>query len=304
METEGQGETTGKPLGVPPAVPAHDAAHEGHIDSTLRSVRTYADDLSEEIKKKGSTLTSIVGAERERTARELAQGDEGERPAPQWRRKVLLFGAGALIVVGIGIVGTAVWLISEAVTPEPVAPSIIFPNKIITVETDSRRPLADQLGIERNATKLSLGEIARFDILVDGATTTASTLLSEFDAPSSLLREVRSVMVGVHSFNRVQPFLILEVTQFDRAYSAMLGWEEELGREFGAFFKPYTDTPIPTTLFVDKVYRNIDTRQSQKEWPILYTFPRRDLLVITTNEQTLQEILTRLAAEVTTSTER
>ena len=276
-------------------------------DNGLPRIRTYADDLSDEIRKKGTTLTSIVGAERERSARELALADlEVPSQAEQGGGYRWYFAAAAvtLVVAGIVAVVAAIYFAASALAPEPPVRSIIFPNSSIAVAVVGDRDLDDQLAAERDTARLSLGEIGRFDITVDGATTTPRALLEKFDPPAALLREVKGMMIGVHSFNYTQPFIIIEVTQYDRAYSAMLGWEEELGRALGTFYRPREGGAPPTMLFVDKVYRNIDTRQSQSEWPILYAFPRRDLLVITTNEATLQEILTRLAAESTTSAQQ
>lgn len=269
------------------------------FQSDLPRIRTYADDLSEEIRKKGATLSSIVGAERERSARELAINDDGPPVVKkgEQRKGLLLFGGMVLfILLGVGIVGTAFFFSSQQQTSTQKI-SIIFANKSIAAPTNSERSFTDALAGIRNNAKLSLGEIAEFEITIDGATTTAQQVLQKLNAPSSLIREARSGMVGIHSFNYYQPFIIIEITQYDRAFGAMLDWEEEMGRSFGAFFRPLNGGVAPTTLFKDAVYKNIDLRKSQESWPILYAFPRRDILVITTNESTLQEIITRLNAQ-------
>lgn len=269
------------------------------FQSDLPRIRTYADDLSEEIRKKGATLSSIVGAERERSARELALGDDGPPTIKkgEQRKGLLLFSGMVLFVVlGIGIVGAAFFFSSQQSTDTQKV-SIIFANKSIAAPTYSERSFTDALAGIRNNAKLSLGEIAELDITVDSATTTVQQVLQKLNAPSSLIREARSGMIGIHSFNYYQPFIIVEITQYDRAFGAMLDWEEEMGRSFGAFFRPLNGGVAPTTLFKDAVYKNIDLRKSQESWPILYAFPRRDILVITTNESTLQEIVTRLNAQ-------
>lgn len=282
----------------PEKKPAAEAAQKP-FQSDLPRIRTYADDLSEEIRKKGATLSSIVGAERERSARELAIGDDGPPTIAknEQRKSFLLLGGMILFVLlGIGIVGAAFFFSSQEPTQTQKA-SIIFANKSITAPTNSERSFTDSLAGVRNNAKLSLGEVAELDITIDEATTTAQQVLQKLNAPSALIREARSIMVGIHSFNYYQPFIIIEVTQYDRAFGAMLDWEEEMGRSFGAFFRPLNGGVAPTTLFKDAVYKNIDLRKSQESWPILYAFPRRDVLVITTNESTLQEIITRLNAQ-------
>ena len=104
-------------------------------------------------------------------------------------------------------------------------------------------------------------------------------------------------MVGLHAFDRNQPLIIIEVAQFDRAYGAMLTWEPNMARSLGSFFRPLNgDKAGTTTIFNDVVVKNIDVRRSQAAWPIMYAFPRRDLLIITTNESTIAEVLSRLIA--------
>lgn len=278
----------------------HDPAHAGHVEPELPRLRTFADDLSVEIKKKGTTVASIVQAERERAAREIAL-DQDEAPKPsKWKNPLLLTVALALIALGIvGVIGAYVYsTIVETVDPK-ITPSIIFPNKVTEETQPTYQTLADTLALERAEVNLSLGEIERIDVTLANATTTDREILRALGAPEALIREAETVMLGIHSFNRNQPFIIIEITQYDRAYGAILKWEEEMARALGNFYKPEGGKVPPTLVFDDKVFQNIDTRVSQAEWPILYAFPRRDVLVITTNQYTLSEILTRLNAQNT-----
>lgn len=272
-----------------PEVP-HNPSHEGHIEPSLRPLRTFADDLSAQIEVEGETLSSIVIAERERQARALAV-----KPERTWRGLAFFLSSLGFVIIGVGAILGAYWWINQT-EPAPPEAQIIFPNKTYRVEVPSFQRLPDALGAARTAATLSLGEVGAFRITLAG-TTTAATILESLDAPSALVRETKRLMIGVHAFNRVQPFIIIEVGQFDLAYSAMLEWEEELGRSLGAFFRPSGTDPAPTTLFRDRVIKNVDARISQEAWPILFSFPRRDILIITTNEFTLNELLTRLNAQ-------
>lgn len=271
-------------------------------DPALPRIRTFADDLSTEIQKKGVTTASIIEAERERAAREIALDDPA--PTSKYKNPILLVGTGLLVALGAAALLGAYFYATVIFTPAPEeAASIIFPNKIVALTVPAYQKARDTLGLERFAANLSLGEIERIDLTLEAGTSTPRGILEALEAPSQLLREARSVMIGVHSFERNQPFIIIEVTQYDRSFGAMLEWEEDLGRALGNFFKPTTGTVPPTLAFTDKVVENIDVRVSQKEWPILYAFPRRDILVITTNQYTLSEILTRLNAQQNTASE-
>lgn len=278
----------------------HNPAHAGHVEPELPRLRTFADDLSGEIKKKGATVSSIVQAERERAAREIALDQEEVPQVAKWKNPLLLTIALALIALGVvGVIGAYLYsTIVETVDPK-ITPSIIFPNKVTEELQPTYQTLSDTLALERAEVNLSLGEVERIDVTLANASTTEREILRALGAPETLIREAKSVMLGIHSFNRNQPFIIIEVAQYDRAYGAMLKWEEEMARALGNFFKPENGKVPPTLVFDDKVFQNIDTRVSQAEWPILYAFPRRDILVITTNQYTLSEILTRLNAQNT-----
>lgn len=271
-------------------------------DPALPRIRTFADDLSTEIQKKGTTSASIIEAERERAAREIALDEPASATA--YKNPLLLVGTGLLVALGAAILMGTYFYATVVFTSAPEeSPSIIFPNQVVDLSVPAYQEVRDTLGLERFAANLPLGEIERIDLTLAAGTSTPRGILEALEAPSQLLREARSVMFGIHSFERNQPFIIIEVTQYDRSFGAMLEWEEDLGRALGNFFKPTTGTVPPTLTFTDKVIGNIDVRVSQKEWPILYAFPRRDILVITTNQFTLAEILTRLNAQQNTASE-
>lgn len=297
--------------GVVPTAPVSAPTPGGEFravdDKELPRLRTYADDLSDEIKKRGATLTTIVGAERTREIEGLTTptvGPEETKPFVSRHTLLLVGGAIGLVLLGVAVVVGALYVANLSATPVSTPNSIIFPNKIIPVSATSDRDITDTLASARNNAVLSLGEIGELEVTIDGATTTPQAFLELLGAPNALVRETSGMMLGVHSFDHNQPFLIIQIGQYDRAFAAMLDWEEELGRSLGTFYRPLNGTVPPTTLFTDFVYKNIDIRRSQAAWPILYAFPRRDILVITTNEATLQEITTRLAVQVTPSTAR
>ncbi|MCL9972387.1 MAG: hypothetical protein NBV63_03215, partial [Candidatus Pacebacteria bacterium] len=279
-------------------VRARAAARDAQLSHDIPRLRTFADDLSEEIKKKGTTVASIVQQERERAAREIALDDDPKPKTSPFQNSALLIGTLALIIVGgLALGGAYVYSIINTEVTIVAEPTIIFPNKTRVIDVPNFRSLSDTLLVERTGADLALGEVLHVRPAFIQATTSPEVVLAQFNAPAGLLREARSVMVGVHSFDRNQPFIIIEITQYDRAYGAMLGWEEDMARGLGNFFKPKDGTIPPTLAFTDKVIQNIDVRVSQPEWPIMYAFPRRDVLVITTNQYTLFEVVTRLSAQ-------
>ncbi|MEK9177035.1 MAG: hypothetical protein AAB923_01945, partial [Patescibacteria group bacterium] len=203
-------------------------------ENGLPRIRTYAQDMSDEIRRRGSTLTSIVGAEREREAERSARVDE--RVALTNRRLALVLGAFIFVGIGIGAIAGVLLFTGEkdAIT---IKLSIIPENKKTHVDV-SGGEAAEALAAARQDTELSLGEIARL-IVSDGVGELApETLLLALNAPAELARNADRVMVGVHAFDRNQPFIIIETRYYDLAFGAMLSWEEKMAKTLGAFYAP------------------------------------------------------------------
>ncbi|MBV9349677.1 MAG: hypothetical protein JO026_02905, partial [Patescibacteria group bacterium] len=108
------------------------------------------------------------------------------------------------------------------------------------------------------------------------------------------------IFVGIHAFNHDQPLLLITVSGYDFAFQGMLTWEPTLSTSLGDFYAPAgapSSPNAPVLTFTDAVTDNIDVRKSNAEWPIIWGFPRQDLLIITTNESTLREVMTRLSLQ-------
>lgn len=269
------------------------ASHRTEIDEQgLPVIRTYAADMNREIKKKGATLTTIVGAERERAAREKIQPQKTTSSSRKW---ILIGGAILFVVVGAGAIGAAIFLTPKEELAPPEA-TLIYTNKQETIPLIDA-PLTEELASMRARAALPLGEVEHFIVVQNDVLVSPQEVLLALGAPSGLARNATKVMVGVHSFNRNQPFIIVTTSFYDLSFQAMLSWEDTMAESLKDFFKPAgVTTPPPPLSFSDTIFKNIDVRQSGDAWPILYTFPTKDTLIITTNTNTLSEILTRLAA--------
>lgn len=253
----------------------------------LPRIRTYAADLSEEIRERGATLSSIVTAE------------QAKRPVipsvdPNMRRRTLLMAGGALalIIIGVGSV-TAALVFRHKDEPIVLTTSIIFSNSTTKIDLVSDH-FDTLLAGKRENDKLSLGEVERIAIASQGAPVAPQDIARALGIPDTIARDVTDAMVGVHAFDRTQPFVILKIGAYDRVFGALLKWEPDMARGLGAFFAPRGGGTPPTLTFKDTIIDNLDVRVSQSAWPILYAFPAQNLLVITTNEYTLREVLTRL----------
>lgn len=149
----------------------------------------------------------------------------------------------------------------------------------------------------------------------------------------TFLRNIAPIYVlGVHTFGVNQPLLLLKVDSYEQAYAGMLAWENTMHRDLSPLFD-YTPAPkikpVPTgpvslpaqtgtttiatstssttppapidtfvpTGFIDKVVVNHDARVLQNADGTIYflwTFLDRNTLLITTNEDTVRAVITRL----------
>lgn len=271
--------------------PTNDTNPRKEDKRDLPRIRTYAADMSRAIQSRGETLSSIVAAQQNATAREV-DAPEGEQ---RTRQTLFMVGGALFLLLSVATVATTLFLSGQSDERQALPQSIIFPNETATLEVAQNVPTL--LAGERETSTLLLGEIKRLVLTSSGTVLSPSETARAIGIPPVVAREVTDIMVGVHSFNRTQPFIILSISAYDRSFNALLASESELGRSLGDFFAPSGwsgESPLLT--FTDAVLRNVDVRMSQDEYPVLYAFPARTLVVITTNEFTLREVMTRLGS--------
>ncbi|HVZ75999.1 MAG TPA: hypothetical protein VG934_01870 [Candidatus Paceibacterota bacterium] len=182
---------------------------------------------------------------------------------------------------------------------------------------------------QRDNVQVSLGLIERF-ILATASTTaggqqaytplSATDVLSLLspDVPSSLLRSIdpTQYLLGVHAYDGNQALLIFKATSYEGAYAGMLEWEKDMRADLSPLFlrmppvaintdtgsstassTPEETPSVTTTGFVDMVLENHDVRaitDSAGNILMLWSALDRQTFVITTNEATLREVISRL----------
>jgi hypothetical protein len=257
----------------------------------LPRIRTYAGDMSVAIKKRGETLASIVNKEHTAPKKTVEQG---ATPGTLRGTLVAIISA-VLVLAGIGTL-LGVFLFKPPVPGGAQGtPSIIFANETYYLPLEGGASLSGQLDTTRAREDLLLGELMRIVPTDGGVALSPSELAKRLGAPDALAREVTSAMIGIHAFEQNQPFIIFTVSAYDRSFAALLAWEKDMARTLSPFFAPKNVVgATPTLSFSDAIIRNLDVRQSGSAWPVLYAFPSQNTIIITTNEFTLREVLTRL----------
>jgi len=329
------------PALTPKATPAP-LAPPTEEPSEVQALQTYRSDIESVVEDKNISVVNIAAAEAER------RGEEGlPQPASTDKSRSLSV---AMILGGALLIAAAVALIafffmrptSVAGPTTPQAPFMtVDSSTLVTIEEGAtRETLMTQLQAARVNARVSLGLIewvyvARPAITLGEAPQelSAADLVSLVspNAPAGLMRTLEpTYLLGVHSFDENQPFLILQVDSYGTAYAGMLEWERTMRGDLSPLFSrspsprlvapeppPVFETatstasstgsttpqavpieiPFIQTGFVDKIVENRDTRavlNDAGDLLLLWTFLGRNSIVITTNEYTLREVVSRI----------
>ena len=312
-----------------PAVPVAPIPSPKKEESTVKSVETYQGDIEKLVQKKNVSVVSIAAGEAIRREGEAIPAEQQETDRRPLLKKILMIGAGALMLVGAI---SALLFVLRPATAVKVNADIPAPfmnvdqTLVFTVPQGSFKRAAAMNALEgqRENVSLSLGLMARIFLAHPADPTSKKiTALSAAEiltilgpnVPDSLLRALdpEVYLLGIHSYDGNQSFLILKTTSYEQAFSGMLDWEYQMKQDlYPLFFRTPREhipqegiassspTSTPTfvqTGFIDRIVENHDTRvieNSTKDILLIWTFLNRNTLVITTNGATLKEIISRL----------
>lgn len=303
-------------------------------ESVVKAVETYQGDIERVVQKGKTSVVSIAAAEAERRNIDAIQKKPAfKKETLSLMRKIVFIVGGVVFLLGAVVVIYVAFKRPPSVDIQsPIqAPFInVDETKILTIPTGAinHATMINALEAQREGVSLSLGLISRFYIATatsSGAqpelvTTTRLLQAMSSTVPGALLRAIddQEYLLGVHSYDDNQPFLILKVDDYEQAFSGMLEWEATMERGLTPFFTrtpqlhlsnavststatstATTTPPVPVlhSSFVDRIVENYDARvieNDQKDILLLWAFLNRSTLVITTNDATLREIISRL----------
>ncbi|HEY5383294.1 MAG TPA: hypothetical protein VIJ88_01940 [Candidatus Paceibacterota bacterium] len=299
-------------------------------ESMVQPIETYQRDIEDLVKDKNVSMLTIAAAEAERRGSQHTDAEAGNKKHTirlnlSLFKNIAFYGLGFLLLVAAS--GALAYIVERPTSvsmPQPIAAPFIAVDdtKVITILPDTTRGnLMSSLTAAKQATSLSIGLISQ--LLVTVASSTNGQTLLPVDAqsfftliapnmPQNLLLTLRPMyLLGVHVYNNNQPFLILSVDSYEQAYASMLAWEPYMQQDLSPLFDYTPAAHIPEqgvatstapveflqSGFVDKIVENHDARVIQNstgDISLLWTFLDRNTLVITTNDATLREVISRL----------
>ena len=272
-------------------------------------VRTYQSDLAQALKEKKGSIVSIAAAEEKRRQKHDIVFEPDAEAAR--KKKWFLFSAIALAIVGIIGLGF-LFFGKQKVTPIEktpfVVPSVIFVNmqKEMSIDEETRDMFVSKIAKEIKAANIRLDFIEHIFFTKKQADVKTLVSVRDFFALSSehiqpsLLRSFEGdYVLGIHAFNGNIPFFIVRLNSFENAFSGMLKWETFMADDILPIFgkEEMLKTLTQSEHFEDYLFINQDTRVLRNRSggiALLYAFPDRNTLVITTSEDTFKEIINRL----------
>jgi|GEM_PF-431127 len=258
-------------------------------------------------------------ARRQERARESQPVRLDERPksSPLMRVTLISF---ALLILGAGALGATVYFYRDTVSPlTPLEiETLVFAEQgqEIPVETVQGDTFLGLLATRAGATNAPLNAITSLVLTApdesgerEELTTQEFFEKAQTRASSGLVRSFHpKYMLGVHSFEGAEPFLVFKTSFYENAFAGMLAWERTLSRDLAPLFGPAllnetesaaTSTSASGGIFKDRLINNIDTRvlmDLNGDVRLIYSFIDRQTLVIATNRDTFLEVVNRLSS--------
>ncbi|TSC68313.1 MAG: hypothetical protein G01um101456_689 [Parcubacteria group bacterium Gr01-1014_56] len=298
-------------------------------EPVVRPIETYQGDIERLVQTKNVSVVSIAAEEAARRGKEpLPSRQEGVEYKPLLMN-ILMVGAGVLMLAAA--IGVLVFIFrpaaSVSIANDIPAPFInVDQTLVFTVPqgTFKRAVAMSALEEQRKKVLLSLGLVSRLllarpvasaDQKITPLSTEQILAILGPNVPDSLLRALdpQEYLLGIHSYDGNQPFLVMKTASYEQAFSGMLEWEHYMRQDLSPLFvrtprvhlmqgdtASSSQPPTPTfvqTGFIDRIVENHDARvveNSVKDILLLWTFLNRNTLVITTNGATLREIISRL----------
>jgi hypothetical protein len=278
-------------------------------DDGLERLRTYEGDVADAIKAQNASVVKIAIAEQKKQNKKAITFDS--TPAKPKRNNLVMGLSIGLIVAGVLVLAGAYVYLFLIPKSAPVATL----NSDLLISSDSEKEvdissLSDpdieskiQAAEDPN---LGAGAIEHmyFEQSVAGAKSSITAQqffgLLGIHAPAAMIRALGSdFSFGFQNTGTgtLQPFLIVTPQSFDTVYAGMLQWEPTMYDDLQPMLNSKSASSTPKSQFEDAVIKNNDTRvlhDTSGNTLIIYSFPDDQHLIITTNQQTLEELFTRL----------
>jgi len=279
-------------------------------------IRTFRSDVESAIKVDHWSSVNIAMAENERM-RAQEKNNVVQTKQTNTKKTTLIVVAAILLVV----IGAGVFILPSLFnnTPKEVV-SNIKPYSLITpeytqeinVDNILQTSFASSLGEKIKSLNTPINAVQELYFTQGQGlnklllSSSDFTTWGDLNIPDQLIRTLNpEYMLGVYSYGANFPFLIFKTTSFENTYAGMIAWEANMRGGLSTIFSlPATEQTINQKIgldkFTDMVIQNKDTRvlkDANGKVFLLYSIIDKTTIVITVNEQSFKEILSRINRE-------
>lgn len=280
-------------------------------NKNIKVLRTYTSDMADAIRTNEVSVIKIALAEKEKREREEVYAEaEGTNTS----KTFLVIGGIVLIVAAI--FGSYFLIQQKKLKDAPknlikTIDTFIAYDAYQNIDMTNIKTINDLSNTIKASPLLSAGSVkALFPTINVSEIITSQKVLSVIGAnpPGALSRSLSDkYLLGKYSNKNAvadgtgyTAFLIFETTDYNLAYASMLDWEKNIFKDLFTLFNiniTNSNSPLFTKQWQDIVVNNKDARVlygENGEAILYYAFVNKNNFVITSNIETLKEIISRL----------
>mgnify|MGYP003520366763 FL=1 len=277
-----------------------------HADEQASPIRTYSTDLAHAVRKdEMSVIKAAMNEERRRKEDEMAKS----ATSPKNRLYIVI---SILLVLGtISAIAIASYIklnrTPDIIPSQAEIPSIIPAQTTTSIEIGGmsndkivelvRTTLNNVAGAEKEVVNIYMTDATSGKKEIITSQTFFPGIKSQI--PSALLGSLnKNFMLGIYTLDAIQhPFLVLQTTDFQTAFTNMADWERQIYSDLYLPFNLPNNDDYFTTKFTDLIVENRDTRVIVNEEGtviLIYGFVDEKSFIVTDSLGSYKEILHRI----------
>lgn len=284
----------------------HTPRNRSRADEQASPIRTYSTDLAHAVRKdEMSVIKAAMNEERRRKEDEMAKS----ATSPKNRLYIVI---SILLVLGtISAIAIASYIklnrTPDIIPSQAEIPSIIPAQTTTSIEIGGmsndkivelvRTTLNNVAGAEKEVVNIYMTDATSGKKEIITSQTFFPGIKSQI--PSALLGSLnKNFMLGIYTLDAIQhPFLVLQTTDFQTAFTNMADWERQIYSDLYLPFNLPNNDDYFTTKFTDLIVENRDTRVIVNEEGtviLIYGFVDEKSFIVTDSLGSYKEILHRI----------
>lgn len=237
-----------KPATPPAPAPTPKAEPKKEV-TEVQPIQTYKSDVESLVEKKNVSVVSIAAAEAQKREKSPLPAAAPAATDEHWILKRASLVVGGVLMIAVAA-GALAYVLTRPTTVDVTllsteAPFITVDNTVqVSINpTATAATIMNALNVARVQVNLSLGLVERLYVAQGSGNSAQEVSAQKFlaalapRAPQALVRTLSGqYLLGVHSFDENQAFLIFHTDAYETAYAAMLQWEPTLSSDLTPLF--------------------------------------------------------------------